>query len=79
MQTTATRNASAAAVSETLTTRNFVIFQLHQQPKVAIRAEGLDRYTTLRQRSDGTWDEVSCLYSWAVFNAVVVDVRDMYA
>lgn len=74
MQPAAVRNHSAAMIKKTQESREFVIFQLHGRAKVAIRQEAPYSYTTLRQNVDGSWSEVDCLYSWAVFNAELVDV-----
>lgn len=77
MQDTKTRIKSADAVKQTLESRQFAVFKLHEQPLVAIRAEGLWKHTTLKQHHDGSWYEVDSLYSWAVFNAVFQGFEDL--
>ncbi len=68
MQTFKYQRKSREAVQETLTSRQFAIFYVPAtQSRIAVRDEGAGRYTTLKE-GFGRWSEVSCLFSFAIFN-----------
>lgn len=63
-----TRAQNDDAINETLTSKQFAIFFREGRPRYAIRNEGANRYTTLKEVK-GRWEKHDvCLAHWCVIH-----------
>lgn len=61
-----TRAQNSDAINETLTTKQFAIFFREGRPRYAVRSEGPNRSTTLKEIRGGWEKHEECLEAWCI-------------